>query len=132
MAWENGLLDIGQMVSSGDMTGKQYTAVALSTANDENGAVIVAALGAAVDGVWQDNSTKATAGAMRVHGVTKMQALSSDVAISRGTRVVSDAAGNAYPSTAAGQHLVGISYGALSTGSSGIIPVMLTLGAIST
>lgn len=134
MAWENGLMDLGQIASSGDMTGNQYKAVALSTANGEMGAAVVATRGGPVHGVWQDNSTVATAGAIRVHGVSKILAGDSsgmENAITLGTKLVASSQGHAVPSTAAGQQLIGIAYGSLSTGSTGIIPVLLTLGAIS-
>ena len=131
MAWENGLLDIGQFESTGSMAANQYKAVQLSTSVTDAFSV-VGTLGARVDGVLQENSTAATAMALRVHGVTKLAAESSNVAIAPGTRLVANANGQGYPSTAAGQHLIGISYGTVSTGSSGIIPVLLTLGAIST
>lgn len=131
MAWENGILDIGQFASTGDMTSNQYKAVQLST-SVADGFALVGTAGARVDGVVQENSTTATAMALRVLGVTKVAAESSNVAIAPGTRLIANANAQAYPSTAAGQHLIGISLGTVSTGSSGIIPCLLTLGAIST
>ena len=132
MAWENQLLNIGQFNSSGDMTGNQYKAVQLSTTDADNSVILVGAKGGKVDGVWQDNSTQATAGAMMVYGVSKLDALSSAAAITVGDRLVADVGGSAVLSTAAGQHLIGISYGQLGANSTGIVPVLLTLGAIST
>jgi hypothetical protein len=131
MAWENGILDVGQFISTGDMTNHQYKAVQFSTSVTD-GFAIVGTLGARVGGVLQENSTAATAMALRVLGVTKLAAESSNVAIAPGTRLVANANAQGYPSTAAGQHLIGISLGTLSTGSSGIVPCLLTLGAIST
>lgn len=135
MAWENGLQDLGQFESSGDMSSYQYHAVVASTANGADQVTVVATRGGNVSGVWQHNSTQQTSGAMRVYGVTKMAAGDSsgmENAITVGSKVVASSAGQAVPSTEAGQHVIGIAYGTLSTGSTGIIPVMLTLGAIST
>ncbi len=72
---------------------------------------------------------------MRVLGVTKMVAGDSSGmanAITLGTRVVASSVGTAVPSTAAGQHVIGIAYGTLAASATGIIPVALTIGAIST
>ena len=134
MAWENGLMDVGQMQSSGDMTSHQYKAVQLSTTNSALGTIVTATRGGPVSGVWQDNSTVATFGAMRVLGVSKVAAGDSSggtSAITIGTKLVASSAGQAVPSTATGQALIGISYGVLPSASTGIIPVFLTLGALS-
>lgn len=135
MAWENQLMNIGQVLSSGDMTSNQYRAVQLSTTNNADGAILTATRGGAVNGVWQDNSTVATAGAMMVLGVSKLAAGDSSGgtgAITRGTVLVASSAAQAVPSTGAGQHVIGYSLGNLSSDSTGTIPVMLTIGAIST
>lgn len=123
------------LVSSGDMSTHQYKAVQASTTNVDQGAVLVAVRGAAVTGVYQHNSTAREAGSVMVTGVTKMIAGDSsamDNAITNGRRVVASSVGAAVPSTAAGQHLIGIALESLSTGSTGIIAVLLTPGAIST
>lgn len=135
MAWENGLMTLGQLESSGDMSSNQYKAVQFSTTNGDNGAIVTAARGGAVHGIWQGNSTTATALGVMVLGVSKVVAGDSSAmenAISYGTRLVASSQGAAVPSTGAGQHLIGISLGTLSTGSTGIIPALLTIGAIST
>lgn len=135
MAWENQVLVIGQVESSGDVSSDQYKAIQFSTANDDNGFVLTATRGGTVDGVLQGNSTLATAEEVMCYGVSKLAAGDSSAmenAINFGTRVVASSQGQAVPSTGAGQHLIGISLGTLSTGSTGIIPVLLTVGAIST
>lgn len=135
MAWSQ---DLGSfsLLSSGDMSTHQYRAVKASTANAEDGAELLAVRGAGpITGVWQDNSTQTEAGKVRFAGVSKLQAGDSSAmanAITVGSGVVASSVGNAVPSTAAGQHLIGIALKPLSTGSTGIIPVQLTPGAIST
>ena len=121
--------------SSGDMSSHQYKAVQASTTNVAGGATVVATRGGAVTGVLQENATQATPQRVRVTGVTKLQAGDSSAmenAITEGGKVVASSVGQAVPSTGAGQHLLGIALEGLSTGSTGIIPVLLTIGAIST
>jgi hypothetical protein len=134
MAWENGIMDLGQLASSGDMSSKQYRIVVASTANAADSVTVVAARGGNLTGVWQDNSTVATAGALRVLGVSKVAAgdSSGGSAITIGAKVVASSQGQAVLSTAAGQHVLGIAMGPLGASSTGVIPVMLTIGAIST
>ena len=96
---------------------------------------LVAVRGAKMTGVYQHNSTAQEAGSVMVTGVTKMAAGDSsamDNAITAGLRVVASSIGQAVPSTVAGQHVVGIALEPLTTGSTGIIAVLLTPGAIST
>lgn len=121
--------------SSGDMSSNQYRAVQASTTNTEDGATRVATRGGAAIGVWQDNSTEQTHGRIMGTGITKLAAGDSsamETAITLGLNVVASSVGQAVPSTGAGQHLLGKALGTLSTGSTGIIPVLLTIGAIST
>lgn len=121
--------------SSGDMSGNQYKLVNASTTNVADGAAKTATRGGGVIGVWQDNSTEQTHGKVQASGVSKVAAGDSsgmETAITLGSRVVASSQGQAVPSSAAGQHMVGIALGSLSTGSTGIIPVLLTIGAIST
>ena len=123
------------LLSSGDMSSNQFKGVQASTTNAVDGAIVVAVRGAAPTGVYQDNSTQSEAGRIMFTGVSKMVAGDSSAmenAISPNTRVVASSVGAAVPSTGAGQHLLGVSLDALSTGSTGIISVMLTIGAIST
>lgn len=134
MAHEHGILD-WSLKSSGDMSSNQYRAVQFSTTNAEDGAVLVAARGARVDGVWQDNSTETTFGKVRLLGVSKVAAGDSSAmenAISLGTSLIASSNGHAVPSTAANLPLIGKSLGTLSTGSTGVISVFLTPGARST
>lgn len=121
--------------SSGSMSSYQYRAVLASTANADNGATVVASRGGKWTGVWQGNSTETTFDRVQVLGVAKVCAgdsSSTDTAITQGSMVVCSSVGQAVPSTAAGLFYLGIALGSLSTGSTGIIPVLLTPGAIST
>lgn len=134
MSYEIPLFDV-TLLSSGDMSSKQFTAVAASTTNAVDGCVATATRGGAVTGIYQNNSTTAEAGKVRVHGVSKVIAGDSSGmanAITVGGTVVASSKGYAVPSTGAGQHLIGIALEGLSTGSTGIISVLLTPGAIST
>jgi len=121
--------------SSGDMSADQYTAVVASSANVAGGCTIVAAIGAKVSGVWTGDSTAAEQGAVQHSGVAKLQAGGSsgmDTAITEGTIVVASSVGYAVPSSGAGQHQIGQALDPLSTGSTGIIRVLLNIGAITT
>ena len=121
--------------SSGDMSSHQYKAVQASTTNHVDGCVVVAARGAKLTGVYQHNSTTQEAGAVMVSGVSKVLAGDSSamaVGITAGLPVVASSVGAAVASTAAGQWLIGIALEPLATGSTGVIAVLLTPGAIST
>lgn len=123
------------LLSSGDMSANQFKLVQASTTNAIDGAIVVATRGGAHVGVYQDNSTQSEAGRIMFTGITKMVAGDSSAmenAISPGDRVVASSVGAAVPSTGAGQHLAGVSLDPLTTGSTGIISVLLTVGAIST
>ena len=131
-------IDLGSfsLLSSGDMSAKQYLAVKASTANAVDGAVLLAVRGAGpITGVWQDNSTQTEAGKVQFLGITKLAAGDSSAmanAIAVGAPVVASSVGQGVPSTAAGQGVIGIALDALSTGSTGVISVLMTPGAIST
>jgi hypothetical protein len=121
--------------SSGDMSAHQYKAVIASSANAAGGATVVATRGGALSGVWLGNSTSQEHGNVQVSGVAKLQAGDSsamDNAITEGGIVVASSKGQAVPSTAAGQHVIGRALEPLTTGSTGIIAVQLQIGAIST
>jgi len=135
MAYEIPLL-IDSKRSTGDMSSYQYRAVALSTAAGyDDGVALVAARGAAVHGVWLDNSTASDHGRLMLEGVAKLAAGDSsgtETAISPGDIVVASSVGQAVASTAADLHAIGIAQEALSTGSTGWIAVHLTIGALTT
>lgn len=134
MSYEIPLFDL-TFLSSGDMSSNQFVAVQASTTNAVDGCTVVATRGGQAIGVYQNNSTQSEAGKVRVHGVTKMIAGDSSGmanAITVGAGVVASSKGYAVPSTANGQFLVGIALEGLSTGSTGIISVLLTPGALST
>lgn len=126
---------VASLLSSGDMSTHQYKAVQASTTNSADGCIVTATRGGKVTGVYQNNSTAQEAGAVMLTGVTKVVAGDSsamDNAITAGLRVVASSVGAAVPSTAAGQNVFGIALEPLTTGSTGVIAVLLTPGAIST
>ncbi len=134
MATEIGVLD-HTLLSSGDMSSNQYKAVQASTTNAGDGCIVVAARGVAMTGVYQDNSTQSEAGRVRSIGITKMIAGDSSAmenAIAPGGRLVASSVGHAVPSTDTRDAQIGIALDALSTGSTGIISVLIVLGATST
>lgn len=121
--------------SSGDMSSHQYHAVVASSANAAGGATVVAVRGGHVSGVWLGDSTASQYDAVQHSGVAKLQAGDSsamDNPINEGTVVVASSVGGAVPSTGAGQYQIGQSLDHLSTGSTGIIRVLLNIGAITT
>src|SRR3990167_4608544 len=125
---------IVSLLSSGDMSTHQYKAVQASTTNAVDGCIVTATRGGKVTGVYQNNSTSQEAGAVQLTGVSKVVAGDSSAmanAITAGLGVVASSVGAAVPSTAAGQFLIGIALEPLTTGSTGIIAVLLTPGAIS-
>lgn len=134
MAYEIPVLDFS-LKSSGDMSSNQYKAVLASSANDDNGATVVATRGGKWTAIWQNNSTTSEFGKVTGYGIAKVAAGDSsamETAITQGSMVVASSKGQAVPSTGAGQFYLGIALGTLSTGSTGVIPVLLTPGAIST
>lgn len=134
MAFENMVLDVSRL-SSGDMSANQFKAVQLSTTNAQDGAIVNAARGTAIFGVYQDNSTQSEAGRIRTIGITKILAGDSSAmqnAIAPGGRLVASSVGHAVPSTDTRDAQIGISLDSLSTGSTGIISMLIVLGATST
>ena len=121
-------------LSSGDMSSGQYHAVQASTTNSVDGCVLVAARGAALVGIYQNNSTAQEAGEIQLTGIAKVVAgdSSAGAAIAAGDNVVCSSKGRAVASTAAGQHLIGKALEPLGASSTGIIAVALAIGAIST
>lgn len=119
------------LLSSGDMSGNQYKCVRASSANADGGATLVAERGGLLTGVWQDNSTAATYGKVMFTGVSKVLAGGGD-AITQGAVLVASSAGQAVPSTASGQHTIGFALESLSSDATGVIPVQLAIGAITT
>lgn len=131
-----GVLDITRK-SSGDTSSYQYRLFALSTTNTADGAILATARGQKVDGVWQNNSTAAEFGKLRVIGVSKVAAGDSsdmETAIAPGTLLKASSIGQAVPSTAGtvNPHAFGFALEALSTGSTGIIAAVVLPALVST
>jgi hypothetical protein len=118
--------------ATGDNTSNQYKAV-FATSSDASGEVaVVATHGGKFVGVLQDKSTAAgIASLVRVAGITKMQAGASsgmEIEITEGLPLVCSSVGDAVPSSSAGEAVIGMSLEQLTTGSTGIIKVLLGLG----
>lgn len=134
MASDIPLLDL-TLLSSGDMSSNQYKAVQASTTNAVDGCIVVATRGAAITGVYQDNSTQSEAGRVRALGVTKIAAGDSSAmenGIKPGSWLQASSVGHAVPSTDTRNAPIGIALDALSTGSTGIIRMLVIPGATST
>ena len=115
--------------SSGDESSNQYKAVIASSAVAAGGLAVVATHGGKFIGVLQDKSTASgIASLVRVAGITKMQAGASsghEIEITEGLLLVCSSKGDGVPSTSAGEAIVGMALEQLSTGSTGIIKVLL-------
>src|SRR3990167_9790176 len=127
MAYDINLFDITRK-SSGDMSGEnQYKLVSFSTANSAAGVILgPTSAGGRAHGVWQDNSTAADHGRVRVAGVTKVQVSSGSGPIVEGSPICGstvDTLGFAQLATSTGmtQHIVGFSLETKSSGSTGLI-----------
>ncbi len=115
-----------------DHTNDQFKAV-VATSSDASGEfAVVAGRGARFTGVLQDKSTAAgIASLVRVAGITKMAAGDSsgmESAITEGLPVICSSVGQAVPSTAATDAKIGTALETLTTGSTGIIKVLLGVG----
>ena len=120
--------------STGDMSSYQYRAVAASSTVVAGGVALTATLGGALLGIWLDNSTAASFGAVQVSGVAKVQAGASSemaTAIIEGKYIVSSSVGQGILSTAAGLPCIGIALAPLATDSTGLLPVLLAIGSIT-
>ena len=115
--------------SSGDESSNQYKAVNASSAVAAGGLAVVATHGGTLIGVLQDKSTASgIASLVRVAGITKMQAGASsghEIEITEGLLLVCSSNGDGVPSSEAGEAIVGMALEQLSTGSTGIIKVLL-------
>ena len=119
--------------SSGDMSSGQYHLVNLSTTNSADGCILgPSSAGGFVVGVWLGNSTAAEHGAIQVSGVAKVQLSTSHNAISYGQFLCGSTItiGRAITSTSTGatQYTIGRALATVTSGSSGIIPVLLERG----
>ena len=119
--------------ANADLSTEQYHLVDFTT----DGKLRVAtARGQRCHGVVQDKSTASgNASKFRFGGMSKVAAGDSsamDNAIVFGTPLISSSVGQAVPTTdGLGDFIIGFAFGNLSTGSTGIIPAMLTLAGQS-
>lgn len=119
--------------SSGDMSSGQYHLVNLTTTNSADGCILgPSSAGGHVVGVWLGNSTAAEHGAIQVSGVAKVQLSTSHDAITYGQILCGStlSIGRAITSTSTGntQVPIGKALATVSSGSSGVISVLLNIG----
>ena len=106
--------------SSGDTSASQYHCMILSTANDDDGCVLTTDENQAALGIWQNNSTAAEDGKLRVMGVSKaVVGVPGSAAIVQGTRLAASTTTGHLEifDLSNGQVSIAYSLGALSTGS---------------
>ena len=116
--------------ASGDNTDNQYKGVfATSSVNASGEVAVVATHGGTFIGVLQDKSTASgIASLVRVAGITKMQAGASsgmEIEITEGLPLGCSSKGDAVPSSSTGNAVIGMALEQLTTGSTGIIKVLL-------
>jgi len=120
--------------SSGDTSAYQYHCVVLSTTNNVDGCVMTTDENQMAIGIWQNNSTRAEDGKVRVLGVSKAVVTAVDTAVAPMTRLsASTTVGHLeVHDVSNGQIACALSLGILSTGSTGIISVFVLPGPGST
>lgn len=116
--------------STGGSTGDQYKGVFFtSSGGNADGYAVQGERGGKFSGVLLGNSTEATDQGIQVSGVAKLQAGDSsamEVAITAGVTLSLSSKGQAVPSTGgAGEWKIGQALESLTTGSTGIISVLL-------
>lgn len=132
MAYEEALTSV-TFPSSGDLSAAQYLLGRLTTAGTIGPTT---ARGAPCLGVIQDNSTEALFSTkLGVYGITKVAAGDSsgtDGAITFMTPLMASSVGRAVPSTVnIGDYVIGRALQTLTTGTQGVISMLLTHQAMS-
>ena len=124
------------LLSSGGSTGDLYKIVVATSSNQSGGYAVVAVRGAQWTGILQGNSTEQVAQTIGYTGISRVAAGASsgmDTAITEGSIVISSTVGQVVPATSAGVAFpVGYALETLTTGSTGVIAVLLTPGARTT
>ena len=129
MAWEHGLLDIGAFTAAGNYSSAaaQYRVVKLTTAADFT---INVASSKPPIGVLQDRPSSGIAGLVRFQGVTKVRVLSTAHSlISIGNKLCASTLskqGGVINSTLVSRYVIGRALEALSSGTTGIITMLIT------
>lgn len=127
MAYEAILQNV-TLESDTDLSASQYRLMSVTTA----GRVLrVATRGAAAIGVLQEKTTETgQSQKIAVYGVSKVAAGDSsgmENAINYGTPLIASSVGRAVPTTLnIGDRVIGLALGSLSTGATGIIPMLIT------
>ena len=130
MAYEGMGIDIS-LNSSGDMSGSQYKCVRASTTNNNQGCILSVNKGARITGVYQDNSTAAEFGKVRVLGISKIQAGSSSGSevsggILEGAKIMCSTVGQAIEAAGGSSEKgIGIALEPMGTASTGIIAALI-------
>ena len=130
MAWDGMGIDIS-LKSSGDMSAYQYRCVVASTTNVNQGCILNVLLGTRITGVFQDNSTAAEFGKVRVLGISKIQAGSSSGSevsggILEGAKIMCSTVGQAVEAAGnSSEKGIGIALEAMGTASTGIIAALI-------
>lgn len=124
------------LVSTGGSTSDQYkVVVATSSGGEGDGYAKVAVRGSKWTGILQEHSTEAAGMTIMSYGISKVAAGDSSAmenAITAGGWVVASSQGQAVPSTAVDLVALGQALESLSTGSTGVISVLLMPGARTT
>ena len=130
MAWDGMGIDIS-LNSSGDMSSFQYRCVVASTTNKNQGCILNVLKGTKITGVYQDNSTAAEFGKVRVLGISKIQAGSSSGSevsggILEGAKIMCSTVGQAIEAAGnSSEKGIGIALESMATDSTGIIAALI-------
>jgi len=127
MAYEMMGIDITAR-SSGDTSAYQYGCMILSTTNHNDGCVLTTDENQLAQGIWQNNSTRAENGKLRIVGVSKaIVGVPGAAAVVRGDRLAASTQTGHLElfDVSNGQTALAIALEGLSTGSTGIISVFV-------
>ncbi len=130
MAYEGMGIDIS-LKSSGDMSSFQYRCVEASSDNVAGGCKLNVNLGTNITGIYQDNSTTAEFGRVRVLGISKIQAGSSSGSevsggIVEGAKIMCSTVGQAVEAAGnSSEKGIGIALEPMGTASTGIIAALI-------
>lgn len=130
MAFDGMGIDIS-LKSSGDMSSNQYKPVTASTTNADQGCIVNVTRGSKITGIWQENSTAADFGKVRVLGISKLQAGASSGeetggGIISGGMLMNSSVGQAIVALGnSSEHGIGIALDVMGTASTGFIGALI-------
>jgi hypothetical protein len=125
MAWEHGVLDLGQFAASSDYNdaADQFCIVRMTTGLTW---VKTSAVSDNCLGVLQDRPSSGIAANVRVLGVSKVRvSATTHTAIVPGTKLTGGVGGGAMPSTVLTANVLGVSFTALAANTTGIISMLI-------